>query len=199
MKKTTCINLLKNLDQIKQKGGSAYFLQASGRSVDNHFIIKHYAADVQYCVNGFLDKNRDTLKDAMREIFMRSNVSLITKIVPREENKSSSKFTVGGHFIKQLVDLMSVINNTNPHWIRCIKPNANRQPQNFSNTLIMQQLRSAGVLENITIRKAGYPIRFIYDEIIRRYRVLYTVKMQGKEACHEILQNCHIDGVQAQL
>ncbi|ORC93297.1 putative myosin heavy chain MYA2-related [Trypanosoma theileri] len=192
--------LIEKFGPNKSKGGSAYFLQASGRFVDNHFIIKHYAADVQYCVDGFLDKNRDTLKDTMREILMRSKLSLITKIVQHGENKSSSKGTVGGHFIKQLIDLMSVINTTNPHWIRCIKPNANRHPREFSNTLVMQQLRSAGVLETITIRKAGYPIRFKYSEILKRYRVLYTGNiMQDKEACQEILQSCHIDSIQAQL
>eukprot|EP01079_Euglenida_sp_SAG-EU17-18_P005879 gene5879-5783_t len=32
----------------------------------NKFIVRHYAADVRYTVDGMLEKNRDTLKDALK-------------------------------------------------------------------------------------------------------------------------------------
>ncbi|PWU90907.1 hypothetical protein C4B63_47g94 [Trypanosoma cruzi] len=191
--------LMEKFAPTKGKSGNAHFLRATGRAVDNHFIIRHYAADVQYNVEGFLDKNRDTLKERMKHIFMQSKVALIPKIIPKEEIKTNSKGTVGGLFIKQLLQLLAVINQTNPHWIRCVKPNAEKQCRRFSDGLVLQQLRSAGVLETVRIRKAGYPIRFKYDDFLKRYRVLFRNGVHGKVASREIVQNCDIDPAEVQF
>ncbi|KEG13737.1 putative myosin heavy chain MYA2-related [Trypanosoma grayi] len=191
--------LVEKFGPAKSKGGNAYFVQAAGRGSDNQFIVRHYASDVRYSVDGFLDKNRDALKETMKRIFSRSGVGLIPIILPKEESKLSSKGTVGSYFIRQLVELMSVIHSTNPHWIRCIKPNVSRQPRQFSNSLVMQQLRSSGVLETIKIRKSGYPIRFSFTELAQRYRVLCGNGLHGREACQQILHNSQISTLQAQL
>jgi myosin heavy subunit len=34
----------------------------------DHFIIKHYAGEVEYDTYGFLEKNRDTLTDDLIEV-----------------------------------------------------------------------------------------------------------------------------------
>ncbi|KAF8288814.1 hypothetical protein TcYC6_0029720 [Trypanosoma cruzi] len=95
------------------------------------FIIRHYAADVQYNVEGFLDKNRDTLKERMKHIFMQFEGGIDPRDHSKGEVKTNLKGTVGGLFIKQLLQLMAVINQTNPHWIRCVKPNAEKQCRQF--------------------------------------------------------------------
>lgn len=161
----------------KQKSGDPYFAQAGGKAMDNCFKIKHYAAEVQYCVDGFMDKNRDTLKESMKKVLKESNLPFMVSLVPALEApgaRPAAKVTVSGYFIRQLQDLMQVINATNPHWIRCIKPHPNKQPLNFSGFGVMGQLRSAGVLDTVKVRKAGYPIRFPNELFLRRYMILVS-------------------------
>lgn len=44
--------------------------------------------------------------------------------------------------------------------------------QLFDRELCMRQLRYSGMMETIRIRKAGYPVRYTFDEFLSRYRVL---------------------------
>lgn len=45
-------------------------------------------------------------------------------------------------------------------------------PQLFNRELCNRQLRYSGMMETIRIRKAGYPVRYSFDEFLGRYRVL---------------------------
>lgn len=46
------------------------------------FKIKHYAGDVIYNINGFLDKNKDTLFQDFKRLLYQSNNSVISKMWP---------------------------------------------------------------------------------------------------------------------
>lgn len=88
-----------------------------------------------------------------------------------------SKRSVGSQFHESLADLMKTLNNTTPHYIRCIKPNDSKLPftwvlyafievlhiclYRFDPKRAVQQLRACGVLETIRISAAGYPSRWL--------------------------------------
>merc|ERR1719162_1573669 len=84
-------------------------------------------------------------------------------------NKSQ---TVAMMFREQLDKLVDDLNKTNPRFIRCIKPNANKQAQEFDSRDVLRQLRCAGMLEAIRIRRAGYAVRRPFKEIFTRFRLL---------------------------
>lgn len=46
------------------------------------FKIKHYAGDVVYNINGFLDKNKDTLFQDFKRLLYKSNNSVVSKMWP---------------------------------------------------------------------------------------------------------------------
>ena len=62
------------------------------------------------------------------------------------------------------------LRKSSPRYIRCIKPNNLFTPTDFDSADVLKQLRCAGMLEAIRIRKAGYSIRIIFKDFIRRYR-----------------------------
>lgn len=55
--------------------------------------------------------------------------------------------SLGTQFKENLNNLLSVVNLTHPHYVRCIKPNDQLVPSKFNHTRIAEQLRNAGVLE----------------------------------------------------
>ena len=60
------------------------------------------------------------------------------------DNKKSHKKTVGAAFRDSLNLLMENLNSTNPHYVRCIKPNEARQPRVFDTALVQHQVRYLG-------------------------------------------------------
>ena len=64
---------------------------------------------------------------------------------------------------------MDTINNTNVHYIRCIKPNEAKNAWEFDSEQVLSQLRACGVLETIKISCAGYPNRWTFEEFAERY------------------------------
>eukprot|EP01060_Flectonema_neradi_P004696 TRINITY_DN13078_c0_g1_i2.p1 TRINITY_DN13078_c0_g1~~TRINITY_DN13078_c0_g1_i2.p1 ORF type:complete len:643 (+),score=140.91 TRINITY_DN13078_c0_g1_i2:1712-3640(+) len=167
------------------------------------FFIRHYAADVTYDVTGFLEKNKEPLKDELRKICRASTDSFIAKLIPeaQDSGRPSAQVTVSGFFKKQVIELVDLIQSTNPHWIRCIKAHPAKKPLLWSPTDVMNQLRSAGVIETVRVRKAGYPIRFTHQLFKERYRALLgseglndaSNQIGDKTMCQKVFDSQGID------
>ncbi|CAI7778820.1 unnamed protein product [Closterium sp. NIES-53] len=67
---------------------------------------------------------------------------------------------------------MRTLNATEPHYVRCVKPNKDLKPQKFSNTLVVEQLRSGGVLEAVRLCSTGYPARRTFEDFEARFSLL---------------------------
>lgn len=67
-----------------------------------------------------------------------------------------------------LTDLMSKMNSSRPHFIRCIKPNKSKQPSRYDRHYVQAQLKYTGVMETTRIRKCGYPTRLLFQEFLKR-------------------------------
>jgi myosin heavy subunit len=58
-----------------QHGKHNYFERA--KTMRTAFAVKHYAGDVAYEVEGFLDKNRDTLQPDLLALVLASKTKLV--------------------------------------------------------------------------------------------------------------------------
>ncbi len=81
------------------------------------------------------------------------------KAAPKQMTTTTRKKTVGSQFRDSLTLLMSSLNATTPHYVRCIKPNDEKSAFVFDPHRAVQQLRACGVLETIRISAAGFPSR----------------------------------------
>jgi len=89
-----------------------------------------------------------------------------------DNQRAKQNVTVSMMFRQQLDQLVEDLNKTNPRYIRCIKPNALKQAHEFDSIDVQRQLRCAGMLESIRIRRAGYSVRRPFKEFFNRFRVL---------------------------
>ncbi|KXG33240.1 myosin-17 isoform X5 [Sorghum bicolor] len=166
------------------------------------FTIQHYAGDVTYQSDQFLDKNKDYVVAEHQELLNASKCSFVSGLFPpaTEENTKSSKSSIATRFKVQLHELMETLSSTEPHYIRCIKPNSVLKPGIFENTNVLQQLRCSGVLEAIRISCAGYPTRKQFHDFLHRFRVLapeiLKEKNDEKVSCQKILDKMGLQGYQ---
>eukprot|EP00759_Apiculatamorpha_spiralis_P045936 PhF_6_TR42663/c0_g1_i2/m.64274 len=157
------------------------------------FIVKHYAGNVSYEVAGWLEKNRDSLKDAIK-VLMRESTDPLTKILlPEPVERTGKALTVGGFFKSQVQALMDVINSTNPHWIRCVKPHPAKKPLMLSGVTTMAQLESSGVLGTVKIRKAGYPVRTPFEKFCKRYGIITPKEGDFQQWARKIVDVCGLN------
>jgi myosin-5 len=182
------------------------------------FTIAHYALDVTYEAEGFLEKNRDTVPDehmtllaSTKNTFLRevldaalastkspespmahspavsdtSGASRRQSLIPdpgrtslvnsatssKRPGAAARKPTQASIFKASLASLMETLGITNVHYIRCIKPNEQKEAWKFVPQQVLGQLRACGVLETIRISCAGYPTRWTYEEFAERFVV----------------------------
>ncbi|EEB10549.1 myosin-5A, putative [Pediculus humanus corporis] len=174
------------------------------------FIVQHFADSVEYQVDGFLDKNRDSVIEEQINVLKMSRNESVKKLFGKDENetpqgrvkitpskpvmeKSKHKKTVGSQFRDNLNLLMTTLNATTPHYVRCIKPNDFKKAFDYNPQRAVQQLRACGVLETVRISAAGFPSRWLYNDFFARYRVLCKFKdinrSDMKATCSKILLN----------
>jgi len=96
--------------------------------------------------------------------------------------RAKQNVTVSLNFRQQLDQLVEDLNKTHPRYVRCIKPNANKAAHDFDSLDVQRQLRCAGMLESIRIRRAGYSVRRPFKEFVNRFRVLMpSLKTSGMD------------------
>jgi len=167
------------------------------------FTIGHYAGDVTYQTDWFIDKNKDYVVAEHQALLSASNCPFVVGLFPPlpEESSKSSKFSsIGTRFKQQLQSLLETLSSTEPHYIRCVKPNSILKPGIFENQNVLQQLRCGGVMEAIRISCAGYPTRRTFDEFLDRFGILAPGVLDGsydeKTANKMLLDKMGLQGYQ---
>ncbi|CEG47982.1 myosin-like protein [Plasmopara halstedii] len=155
------------------------------------FTIVHYAGHVEYSSDGFLEKNKDVLhQEAVDMLAYSTREDSFTRILcegiggSRERLKSSPRqraqtsknrgASVGLQFKEQLTTLLETLHRTNPHYVRCLKPNDVCKAGIYERDRVLNQLRCNGVMEAVRVARAGYPIRLPLDVFVARYFSLKT-------------------------
>ncbi|XP_033263787.2 myosin-IIIa [Orcinus orca] len=105
--------------------------------------------------------------------------------------------TVASYFRYSLMDLLSKMVVGQPHFVRCIKPNNERQARKYDKEKVLLQLRYTGILETARIRRQGYSHRILFANFIKRYHVLCYKWCEepplSPDTCATILEKAGLD------
>jgi len=168
------------------------------------FIVNHYAGEVEYDINGFLEKNKDTLENSVENAFSKSTNAIVAEIFGAkpviDDSKDSKarlassgatkKITLASQFKNQLAELLISLNAARPHFIRCVKPNAAKVANNFHGDMILKQLNYAGysftcfetqtlrLFEAVRIRATGFAYRKPHLQFFRNYKICVPEKLR---------------------
>ena len=153
------------------------------------FKIVHFAGDVVYKVDGFLEKSSDALHQDIEDLAAASTNAFVRSVMEEKKVQSAlssmptpnkrrasaakKKVTLGTQFCKQLNSLMDKLNATNPQFIKCIKPNALKQAKRFHNDEVLDQLRYTGIFGLCKLRQIGFPERMPFEDFFAKYFVLH--------------------------
>ncbi|XP_049917844.1 unconventional myosin-Ic-like [Epinephelus moara] len=155
---------------VTHKLGDAKTRKVMGR---DEFRLLHYAGEVNYNVNGFLDKNNDLLFRNLKEVMCMSENKILTQCFDREELTDKKRpETAATQFKASLAKLMEILMSKEPSYVRCIKPNDSKQSGRFDEVLIRHQVKYLGLMENLRVRRAGFAYRRRYEVFLQRYKSL---------------------------
>uniref|UniRef100_A0A803V054 Myosin IH n=1 Tax=Ficedula albicollis TaxID=59894 RepID=A0A803V054_FICAL len=169
------------LEKLEEKvGDHAHFVtrkladQKTRKSIDwVDFRLLHYAGEVTYCAVGFLEKNNDLLYRNLKEVLCNSKNNIIREcfLLSELDNRRRPE-TVATQFKNSLTSLIEILMSKEPSYIRCIKPNENKEPGKFDDFLIRHQVKYLGLMEHLRVRRAGFAYRRKYELFLQRYKCL---------------------------
>ena len=190
---------------------------------DDTFIIKHFAGQVTYDPEQFIEKNRNFLSPQVIANMRDSTDSTIRFIFtcplsstgrlcsveghhtaiempspPHQYSQSRAQQSIATFFRYSLIDLLKITLDGAPHFIRCFKPNNLKEAGNLNVGQLKKQLDYSGIMETVKARKTGYPIRLTFGEFLRRYCFLgfsFDERVIAtKENCQLLLLRMKMDG-----
>ncbi|KAF3827593.1 hypothetical protein GH733_003079 [Mirounga leonina] len=180
-----------------------------------HFELVHYAGTVPYNISGWLEKNKDLLKETVGAVLQKSLNRLLANLFEnhistdsalqfgeKKRKRGVSFQTVASLHKENLNKLMTKLKSTAPHFVRCLNPNVNKMPGVLDPYLLLQQLRCNGVLEGTRICCEGFPNQLLYADFKQRYCILNPKAfpkskfVSSRKATEELLGSLEIDHIQ---
>jgi myosin I len=138
------------------------------------FIIKHYAGDVTYAIEGMTDKNKDQLLKDLLNLVGQSANEFIHTLFPHEVDQDSKRRppTASDKIKQSANELVATLMKSSPSYIRTIKPNDNKSPSEYNSANVLHQIKYLGLQENVRIRRAGFAYRQTFEKFVERFYLL---------------------------
>jgi myosin-1 len=180
-------------------GGHAHYqsrvtLKNEKTLTDEVFRLKHYAGDVIYNVESFIDKNKDLLFKDLMYCMNSSSSDVMKQLFPEGPTNVDLKRpdSAGTQFRNSMDSLMKNLLAKNPHYVRCIKPNDSKAASMFDQQLCVHQVRYLGLLENVRVKRAGFCFRQKFEKFLERYKMLADATWpnwngEPKEGCNKLM------------
>jgi myosin heavy subunit len=164
--------------------------------ISNAFTVNHYADEVTYSVEGFVEANKDSdtrvdfilghFKNQLLQDCLSTPVpgtgsgigDLLRTSTDLTGATGQQRRCIATTFASQVDHLLEDhLEKTRLHCIRCIKPNDTKTANAFEDGRVSNQLRVSGMFEVLTLMAHSYPIRIPYMDLFNRYKPLLSEKI----------------------
>lgn len=138
----------------------------------NRFTIRHFATEVEYQTKSLCYHNQDQVHSMIPEVLSTSKDNILSSLASclSVQGGSQQKKSVSRQFRQNLDSLIQRLEQGDIHYIRCLKPNDTAQPAQFNKSRVLEQLRYSGLIEANRVSRMGFPVRWMFDEFLKRYR-----------------------------
>ncbi|OQR80803.1 class VII unconventional myosin [Achlya hypogyna] len=132
------------------------------------FVVRHTAGDVTYDARAFVGDNKSDVPRALVAMLQACVATALGS--PLEPTPAPA--TVAGKFSADIERLCISLCRTEPHFIKCLQPNASGSPGQFDGAVVANQLRRLGVLDVVQLRQTGYCYRTTFAEFLGQFASL---------------------------
>ena len=98
---------------------------------------------MSYKAEGFVEKDRDQISPDLSALMHTSSAEICQAVFPKPKpgtrRTPASRTTLSSQFKGQLTKLMETLRQTQPHFIRCIKPNSAKKKRDFVAPMVPEQ------------------------------------------------------------
>ncbi|XP_054082848.1 myosin-G heavy chain isoform X3 [Zeugodacus cucurbitae] len=184
------------------------------------FMIRHFAGRVEYDTTDFLDTNRDVVRDDLVAVFYKHTCNfgfathlfgselkalyalqnvprgLSFRISPTSHtdllNGDEPVSTLTQDFHTRLDNLLRTLVHARPHFVRCIRSNANETAGCFERKMVVRQIRSLQVLETVNLMASGFPHRMRFKQFNARYVAMLAPFRLHRRSEDKAMEDCNL-------
>ncbi|KAJ1449089.1 P-loop containing nucleoside triphosphate hydrolase protein [Pelagophyceae sp. CCMP2097] len=168
------------------------------------FHIQHFAGVVGYTVvsrAGWVEANLDAVPDGAPLAVSGSKDAFIAKLAgmagsgsgsgvdvraskaaPSRRMSAKVQKTVCSRFVTSMTSLAATLAATDCGFVRCIKPNAKMQKDNFEESYVREQLRALGLVAACEVLRVGLPHRVEYAKLVATLPSSAKAALEGEPA-----------------
>ena len=187
------------------------------------FVVRHYAGNVTYTSDGFLQKNNNSLHEDLELVLQGASDDFLRALLEDEKatektaktdgdgggggkkksSASKARFSsVSAHFVGQLNSPCDTLGATSSHFVRCVNPNTKKLANAFHGGHVLHQLRCSGMMEALRLMHAGFPTRCPYEDLYDRYKDMMPrsiASLDSPSFCEILLMALGLDKADYQL
>ena len=125
-------------------------------------------------------KKRQGVRQSALSSLYHHTAALLSVASSRKGRSAIRGVSVASQFRSSLQLLVSDLEKTAPHFIRCIKPNSKKKANSLDPGEVLRQLRYAGMMETIRIRRQGYSVREDHESFYKRFSLVLNSQDRSK-------------------
>ena len=135
----------------------------------NKFSIKHSFSWVEYTTDDFMLRNRDSFPISLFQKIIDNSPALGEIIKPYYEAsigapRNTRNLGFAGKLSLELSSLIGELQDSRCKFVRCIRPNNQKLPEIWDQSLVISQMKFLGVEEFLEMKRKLYPVKMRYYE-----------------------------------